>query len=96
MNARNLAEDRVDGQRLVEATEAALAENGDLLLSTDERAAIEQRIAALKTALAGNELAAVKRATDTLNHATGDFAARRMDASVKRALTGHRLDELEI
>jgi hypothetical protein len=32
-DARNLAEARVDGQRLVEATEAALAENGALLLS---------------------------------------------------------------
>ncbi|MBI5331726.1 MAG: Fe-S protein assembly chaperone HscA [Betaproteobacteria bacterium] len=96
MTARNLAEARVDGQRLVEATEAALAENGASLLDPEERAAIELRIVTLKAALAGSELTAVKRATDALNHATGDFAARRMDASVKRALTGHRLDELEI
>jgi molecular chaperone HscA len=33
MAARNLAEAKVDGQRLVEATQAALAENGDTLLS---------------------------------------------------------------
>ncbi|MEW5769515.1 MAG: Fe-S protein assembly chaperone HscA [Pseudomonadota bacterium] len=96
MAARNLAEAKVDAQRLVEATEAALAEDGGKLLDAGERAAIEEQIRALKSALAGSELAAVKRAADALNQGTGEFAARRMDASVKRALTGHKLDELEI
>ena len=96
MAARNLAEAKVDGQRLVEATEAALAENGDTLLDVDERTAIDGQIAALRAALAGADLAAVKRATETLNQGTVEFAARRMDLSVKKALTGHRLDELEL
>jgi molecular chaperone HscA len=96
MAARNLAEARVDGQRLVEATEAALAENGDALLSAEERAAVGRQIADLRAALSGDDLAAVKRATEALNHGTVEFAARRMDLSVKKALTGHRLDELEI
>jgi molecular chaperone HscA len=46
--------------------------------------------------LAGTDLAAVKRATESLNQGTVEFAARRMDLSVKKALTGHRLDELEL
>ena len=96
MAARNLAEAKVDGQRLVEATEAALAENGDTLLGMVERAAIDGQIAALRAALAGADLAAVKRATEALNQGTVEFAARRMDLSVKKALTGHRLDELEL
>jgi molecular chaperone HscA len=96
MTARNLAEARVDGQRLVEATEAALAENGEALLSPEERAAVEKQIADLRTVLQGGDLAAVKRATEALNHGTVEFAARRMDISVRKALTGHRLDELEI
>jgi molecular chaperone HscA len=95
MNARNLAEARVDGQRLVEATEAALAENGALLLSAEELRGIENRLADLKLALQGADLSAVKRATETLNKGTVEFAARRMDQSVKKALTGHKLDELE-
>ena len=95
MSARNLAEARVDGQRLVEATEAALAENGTLLLSAEELRAIEKRIADLKLALPGADLAMVKRSTEALNKGTVEFAARRMDQSVKRALTGHKLDELE-
>ena len=95
MTARNLAEARVDGQRLVEATEAALAENGALLLSAEELQVIENRLADLKLALQGADLTAVKRATEALNKGTVEFAARRMDQSVKKALTGHKLDELE-
>ncbi len=96
MAARNLAEARVDARRLVEATKAALAENGDALLSAEERAVLEQLAAALENALAGDDLAALKRASDALNQGTVEFAARRMNLSVRKALTGHRLDELEI
>ena len=95
MTARNLAEARVDGQRLVEAAEAALAENGALLLDAEELLAIEKRIADLKLALREGDLSSVKRATEALNKGTVEFAARRMDQSVKKALTGHKLDELE-
>jgi len=95
MTARNLAEARVDGQRLVEAAEAALAENGALMLNTDELCTIENQVADLKLALRGSDLVAVKRATEILNKGTVEFAARRMDQSVKKALTGHKLDELE-
>jgi molecular chaperone HscA len=95
MTARNLAEARVDGQRLVEAAEAALAENGSVLLAADELQAIEKRVVDLKLALQGADLIAVKRATEALNKGTVEFAARRMDQSVKKALTGHKLDELE-
>jgi molecular chaperone HscA len=95
MSARNLAEARVDGQRLVEAAEAALAENGAALLDASELKAIEKRVVDLKTALQGADLGTVKRATEALNKGTVEFAARRMDQSVKKALTGHKLDELE-
>ena len=95
MSARNLAEARVDGQRLVEAAEAALAENGAALLDASELKVIEKRVVDLKTALQGADLGTVKRATEALNKGTVEFAARRMDQSVKKALTGHKLDELE-
>jgi len=95
MAARNLAEARVDGQRLVEATEAALAENGAVLLDAAERQLIEFAIADLKLAMQGGDLAAVKQTAEALNKGTVEFAARRMDQSVKKALTGHKLDELE-
>ncbi len=96
MAARNLLEAKVDGRRLLEASEAALAENGGELLTPAERAGIDALMHALRAALAGDDPAAVKRATEALNQGTVEFAARRMDRSVKKALTGHRLDELEI
>jgi len=96
MAARNLAEAQVDGHRLIDATEAALRENGAVLLNDDERARVGKLLAALKLALDGEDLAAVKRATEALNQGTVEFAARRMDSSVKHALTGQRLDALEI
>jgi molecular chaperone HscA len=95
MSARNLAEARVDAQRLVEATAAALAENGALLLAEHELRAIEKSIADLKQIIGGNDLATLKRASEALNKDTVEFAARRMDQSVKKALTGHKLDELD-
>ena len=96
MAARNLAEAKVDGRRLLDATEAALRENGASLLDEDERAQVEKLLVRLQLALDGSDLATVKRATEALNQGTVEFAARRMDLSVKKALTGQRLDALEL
>jgi molecular chaperone HscA len=96
MTARNLAEAKVDGRRLVDASEVALRENGAVLLDEAERAKVEKLLADLRLALEGDNLAAVKRASEALNQGTVEFAARRMDLSVRRALTGQRLDALEI
>jgi molecular chaperone HscA len=93
---RALREAQVDGQRLLEAIAAALLHDGERFLTTEERQAIDQHMSALKTALEGTDAHAVKRTADTLNHATEAFAARRMDASVRQALTGHALKELEL
>jgi len=96
MSARNLAEAKVDGQRLAEATRNALDVDGETLLDAAERAAIETALARLEEALAGQDLKAVQRAGEALNKGTVEFAARRMDASVKRALRGHRLEDIEV
>ena len=94
VDARQLAELKVDAQRLIDATRAALMADGEALLTADERAVIEAGMAALGSQLQGSDQAAIKRATETLNRGTVEFAARRMDASVKRALAGHKIDEI--
>jgi molecular chaperone HscA len=94
--ARMLREAIVDAQRLIEAIEAALAESGDTLLDAAERAQIEASIQALRALCNEHDSQAIKQATETLNHATETFAARRMDASVKKALAGKNLDSLEL
>ena len=91
--ARTLREQQVEADRMIEAVTAALAADGARLLSADERAAIEARVAELKVARDGDEARAIKRAVEALDGATGGFAARRMDDAVRAALAGHRLEE---
>jgi molecular chaperone HscA len=93
VHARALAEHRVDGQRLLEATRSALQADA-ALLSSEERMSIDSALAALERLIPGKDHRAIKRATDALNRATADFAARRMDEGVRRALAGRRIGSL--
>ncbi|KAB2318828.1 Fe-S protein assembly chaperone HscA [Betaproteobacteria bacterium SCN1] len=91
MRARALNEQVVDAQGLIAATRAALAEDGELL-SADEAAAVEAGIAALEALLAGSDHLAIKRGIEALNAATTEFAQRRMDRNVRRAMAGQKLE----
>jgi molecular chaperone HscA len=93
MHSRALAEQRVDGQRLIEATRAALAADATLL-SGDEKAKIESSLANLERLVATTDHRKIKQAIEALNRATDDFAARRMDAGIKRALSGRKIGSL--
>jgi molecular chaperone HscA len=93
MHSRALQEHRVDGRRLVDATRSALDADGELL-SAAERKEIERAIAALVAVLDKDEHRAIKHAAEALNRATDAFAARRMDASVRRALSGRKITSL--
>ena len=93
MQARALNEHIVDARGLLEATRVALIEDADLLES-NERSAIEQGIVTLESLLSGTDDLAIKRATEALNEASTEFAQRRMDQSVRRALTGQKLEAL--
>jgi len=91
--ARALAEQRVDGQRLLEATRSALAADA-ALLDAQERAAIEESMQRLEKLVPGTDHRAIKKAIEALNHATETFAARRMDEGIKRALAGRKIGSL--
>jgi molecular chaperone HscA len=93
MHSRALAEQRVDGQRLIEATRAALAVDA-ALLSTDEKAKIESSLENLERLISTKDHRKIKQAVEALNRATDDFAARRMDAGIKRALSGRKIGSL--
>ena len=87
VHLRALREQQVEGSRMVESVQAALAADADLL-AADERAAIGESIAALQAAMAGSDHRAIKAAIERVNRATDGFAAQRMDRSVKQALAG--------
>src|SRR5687768_9966110 len=93
VHSRALAEQRVDGQRLIEATRAALAAD-EQLLSLEERESILTAIASLEKRLTGTDHRPIKQAIEALNRATDEFAARRMDAGIKRALAGRKIGSL--
>jgi molecular chaperone HscA len=93
VHARALAEHRVDAQRLIEATRSALRADS-ALLDPSETTSIEKAITTLENLLAGKDHRAIKQAADALNRATDEFAARRMDAGIKRALAGKKIGSL--
>ncbi|WP_454720707.1 MULTISPECIES: Fe-S protein assembly chaperone HscA [Cupriavidus] len=93
MRSRALAEERVEAARLVEATSRALETDGDLL-SADERAAVERLIQAVSDVAAGQDHHAIKATVETLSRGTDEFAARRMDRSIKSALAGRKVQDL--
>jgi molecular chaperone HscA len=92
---RALREIQVDAQRLLEAIDAALREDAHLLEAT-ERERVDADIAQLKAVVDSDDRAAIDTAMHQLSHTTEDFAARRMDQSVKRALAGKKLEELDL
>jgi len=93
--ARALREQLVDAQRLLEAVEAALAVDGERLLSAEERVAIDSQVAELRGLLDSQDVLAIERQTKRLSQITDAFAARRLDSTVKAALAGRRLNDIE-
>ncbi len=91
---RVLNENRVDGERLADAVRVALDRDGELI-SPAQRAEIEGLLAILQQRLPGADHRAIKQAAEALNRATEDFASRRMDANVRKALAGRRIADLE-
>jgi len=91
-----LNEQIVDAQGLIAATRAAMAEDR-ALLDAAETTAIEASIADLEKLMAGpdvepNHHLAIKRGIEALNAATTEFAQRRMDQNVRRAMAGQKLE----
>jgi molecular chaperone HscA len=93
VDARNLREQQVEAGRVIEALTAALQEDGKQLLSDDEYAQLNSGIESLTEIAKGTDYGAIKKAMDQLNTASADFAARRMDASIRAAMAGHTVDE---
>ncbi len=93
MQARALAEARVDASALVQALGVALDEDR-VLLSDTEAAALTSQVAFLKQLAEGSDHRAIVRATEDLNRASNEFAARRMDKAVNKALAGKTLDQI--
>lgn len=93
MQLRLLREQQVEANRVYEAVSAALSADAHLL-SSAELQHIEQALHQLLQLAAGEDTAAIKAVIEHTNHLTDDFAARRMDMSIRLALQGHKVDEV--
>ena len=93
--ARQLREHQVDAERLLEAVQGALEADGERLLDAEERAAIEQQMQDLRDLMNGTDGPAIEQQTKRLSQVTDAFAARRLDSTVKAALAGRNLNEIE-
>jgi molecular chaperone HscA len=93
MQARALAESQIEADQLIELTQTALRDDGDLL-NDKERAAIDAELASLTEKRNGNDLNALRLALAKTNRATMEFAQRRMDRSVNAALSGKNIENV--
>ncbi|WP_240222903.1 Fe-S protein assembly chaperone HscA [Rheinheimera hassiensis] len=93
MQLRLLREQQVEAERVLEAVSQALKTDA-ALLSAQELTTIKQALTNLAEVKQGDDTAAIKAAIEHTNTLTDDFAARRMDQSIRSALTGHNVDEV--
>ena len=93
VKARMLAEQKVEAARVLESLHGALAADA-ALLSAAERQVIDDAAAHLSEVAQGDDVDAIEQAIKNVDKQTQDFAARRMDQSVRRALKGHSVDEV--
>ncbi len=93
MAARQLAESRVEGERVIEALRAALAADGDELLNAGERDRIDAALEKLVAAVAGDDPRAIEREMKQVEKTCEFYVERRMNTSIRQAMAGKRLDE---
>ncbi len=91
---RALKEAQVEAQRLIEAVQSALKSDADLL-SAEQFAKLEGAISRLQIAALGDDRRPITLAMDELEAETKEFAAQRMDKSIRRAFSGKSIEDLE-
>ncbi|WP_057402253.1 Fe-S protein assembly chaperone HscA [Pseudomonas amygdali] len=93
--ARVLREHQVDAERLLEAVQGALEADGERLLDEEERLVINLQMDELRELMQGTDGYAIEQQTKRLSQVTDAFAARRLDSTVKAALAGRNLNDIE-
>lgn len=93
IDARLLAEQRVEAKRVIESVLSALSHDRDLL-NDEELSVIKKALVELDKLQQQNDTLAIKQGIKDLDAATQEFAARRMDKSIRSALTGHSVEDI--
>ena len=93
-NSRMLAETKIEAIQLIELTQKALDTDNDLL-SESEFNSIKKDLSALIDSIKSSNNDKIKEANKKLNAQSESFAAKRMDRSIQKALTGKSINKLE-
>ena len=93
MHERELREQKVEAMRIIESTHSALEADADLL-SDEERKVVDEALNHLNAVREGTNSDAIKAAIDNVAKATEEFAARRMDRSIRQALEGKSVEDV--
>lgn len=94
MLARALAEQRVEADRVIEGLIVAMQEDGDELLSEQEKQALVKAIESLIELRNGEDADAIEQGIKDTDKASQEFASRRMDKSIRAALSGQSVDDI--
>ncbi len=94
-DARVLREQQVDAERLLNALEEAIAVDGEALLTAEEQNHLQSAMSELSILIKGTDADVIKEQTTAVSVLSENFAAKRMDMAIKKALAGHSLDEFE-
>ena len=95
MAARQLREQQVEADRVLEALQAALREDGDKFLNAEERNTIEAAADNLARLRGGDDKRAIKKAIEKLEAVSTVYVDRRMNANIQKAMAGHTVDEFK-
>jgi molecular chaperone HscA len=96
IEARMLKEQQVEARRVIEAIDAALKQDGKVLLSESELEAIQLKRGELEAVLESASADEIKQAIKAVEVASETYVARRMNTSVKQALAGKQIDEVDV
>src|SRR5450432_1079014 len=91
---RQVIEARTESESILTATQKALASAPSVILSAEERGAIEQSVGALKNSVGGNDYKLIRKRIDDLNQVTTHLAELVMTGAVSTALEGRKLAEV--
>ena len=94
MKTRALKEAQVNADRILMATQNALAQDG-MILSAQEKTEIERLMLELKQASSGDSAALIEERIDLLAKGTEAFAAERMNQGILQALRGQHIESLK-
>ena len=95
MHERSLREEQVEAERMVLALNAALDQDAEQYLSSEEISTLKNEISQLQSAIQIDKADALRHKIETLNKLSETFAARRMDDMVRRTFSGKHVDQIE-